>query len=60
MIDDKIVAQNHQKIEKNAIFLKKKSTFLGKFAQKVFQNRVYLCNKNCCRQQKYSIIKFLL
>ena len=65
MIDNKIVAQNHQKIEKNAIFLKKKSTFLGKFAQKVFQNRVYLCNKNSCLQEKYSkieysIIEFLL
>ena len=50
MIDNKIVAKNHQKMEKNALFLKKSIHFLGKFAQKVFQNRVYLCNKNFCKR----------
>ena len=44
---------NGQKIEKNSIFF-------WKFAQNVFQNRVNLCTKNSCLQQKYSKIEFLL
>ena len=40
MIDNKIVAKNHQKMGKNALFLKKSIHFLGKFAQKVFHIRV--------------------
>ena len=41
MIHNKIVAKNHQKMEKNALFLKKSVHFLGKFAQKVFHIRVF-------------------
>ena len=40
MIDNKIVAQNHQKIEKCPIF-KKRAHFLEKFAQKVFHIQVF-------------------
>ena len=65
MIDNKIVAKNHQKMEKNALFLKKCIHFLGKFAQKVFHIRVFifhirvcLCSKNSGRPHLYSIFEF--
>ena len=65
MIDNKIVAKNHQKMEKNAIFIKKKEHIFGKFAQKVFRIRVFifrirvfLCSKNFGRPHLYSIFEF--
>ena len=51
MIDNKIVAKNHQKKKgENALFLKKGEQFLEKFAQKVFEFFIYhirvcLCGK---------------
>ena len=54
MIDNKIVAKNHQKMEKNALFLKKCIHFLGKFAQKVFHIRVFIFHIRVCLCSKNS------
>ena len=45
MNDHEFIAQKQQK--KDHIFGKKQHIF-GKLAQKVFQNRVYLCSKKSC------------